>query len=33
MALNVGLDVSLGYMQEWKGIREKAREENGTKFI
>jgi hypothetical protein len=31
MELNVGLDVSFDNMWDWKGIREKTGEVNGTK--
>jgi hypothetical protein len=31
MALNTDLDASFGNMQDWKGIREKAREVNTRK--
>jgi hypothetical protein len=32
MALNVGLDVSFGNMQGWKGIQEKAGKVKSTKI-
>jgi hypothetical protein len=31
IGLNVDLDISINYMQEWKGIIEKAKEVSSTK--